>query len=213
MNLCINFCINVSLLWVILLFLYRFLWKVDRLQPSGSVNSLKISKKLWFGTQDSHWGIRWQEIKNSWQDSPHDFEHKKTYITLVSQRDFLSENVSTRGMMESESQLQDLACIEIGLHVGHGSLRTECCGQNVHRENASINIPTQPWPSYTLSQLSCFWNDKYKQQTKNTPTYSQPPWNIVETFNTAFAFSNNSLEGFWHLSIFPQSPQLWRLMA
>lgn len=46
--------------------------------------------------------------------------------------------------MESESQLQDLACIEIGLHVGHGSLRTECCGQNVHRENASINIPTQP---------------------------------------------------------------------
>ncbi len=164
---------------------------------------IKDIKEIWFGTPwDSHWQgwVRcWQEIKNSLQE-PHDFaaclgeaekDDGKNQLSLPAIK--LNKFLFTRGMIESESRVQDLACIEVRLHVGHGSLRTESCGQNVHRENASMNIPDQPWHPYPLSPLSCFfemtsWNDKNKQQTKTTPTYSQPPWNIVSIWKHRLLF-------------------------
>ena len=101
---------------------------------------------------------------------PHDFaKHKKTYITL-NEKSF--GNVSTRGMMESESQLQDLACIEICLHVGHGSLRTECCGQNVHRENAyqpNHDPPTHSRNCHASETINTNNKQKTLQHTPNLP--------------------------------------------
>lgn len=45
---------------------YSCIDSFGKLITFSSVNSFNL-KKLWFGTQDSHWGIRWQEIKNSLQ--------------------------------------------------------------------------------------------------------------------------------------------------
>lgn len=65
---------------------YSCIDSFGKLIAFSSVNSFNL-KKLWFGTQDSHWGwIRWQEIKNSLQWAPWFCEAQKDLHHT--QRDF-----------------------------------------------------------------------------------------------------------------------------